>query len=205
MKSRYTYFPPFATAGELTPTEEEASSWLWHSPRLLDWPRNISWLGSRVHARKSAARLWGVDSTGSLIIVEIKIDRGEAPDPFESLVFDVKRRSTNREWTAESLRREWRKWYTSDRSDPHQRRVERSLNRRNDVGNPHPVFFGVVASIRSKFRLSQKATKNLEQLQKRLGDERVLLRVMSATLDAGKLRVQCKAPEGSESGCAVTS
>jgi hypothetical protein len=117
MKSRYACFPPFATAGKLTPSEEEASTWQWKSPRLLDWPRMINWLGSRIDARKSAARLWGIDSSGMLIIVEIKIDRGEASDPFERLVFDVKRPPTNLEWTAESLREQWRKWSARDRSD----------------------------------------------------------------------------------------
>jgi len=188
MKSRYAYFPPFATAGVLTPSEEEASSWLLQSPRLLDWPRKINWLACRIDTRKSASRLWGVDSSGSLIIVEIRIDRGEAPDPFERLVFEFKKQASNREWTAESLRQKWRKWSVMDHSNAS--RVERSLDRRNDTGNPHPVFFGVVASIRSEFHLSPKATKNLQQLQKRVGDERVLLRVMNATLDAQKLRVR---------------
>jgi hypothetical protein len=178
--------------GQLTPSEEFALFWLWDWPRLLGWPLPIVWLRYRIDARRSSARLWGVDSSGSLIIVEIRIDRGEAPDPFDTLVFDVKSSATNREWTAESLRQQWRKWSARKGSDDQDRRVERSLDRRHDIGNPHPVFFGVIGSIRRGFRLSQKAMRNFEQLQKRVGTERVLVRVMSATLDARRLRVQCR-------------
>ena len=159
--------------GHLTPSEKLALVWLLDWPRLLGWPRPIIWLGDRIDAQRAAVRLWGLDSIGTLIIVEIKIDRGEAPDPFESLVFEVESSPTNREWPADSLRQEWRKWIAR---------------------NPHPVLFGVVASIRSRFSLSRKARKNLKQLQQRVGNERVLLRVMSATLDAQKLRVQQRSP-----------
>lgn len=180
--------------GQLTPSEEFALFWLWDWPRLLGWPLPIVWLRYRIDARRSAARLWGIDSSGALIIVEIRIDRGEIPDPFESLVFEVKRPSTNREWTAEALRQKWRKWSVGDRRNTQESRVERSLDRRDDTGNPQPVFFGVVVSIRTGFRLSRKAAKNLQQLQKRVGDERVLLRVMSATIDSEKMRVQQRSP-----------
>jgi hypothetical protein len=160
--------------GQLTPSEKLALFWLWDWPRLLGWPRPIIWLGYRIDTRRSAVRLWGVDSIGTLIIVEIKIDRGEAPDPFESLVFEVESSSTNRKWPTGSLRQEWRKWIAR---------------------NPNPVLFGVVASIRSRFSLSRKARKNLQQLQKRVGDERVLLRVMNATLDSQELLVRQRSPE----------
>lgn len=191
MKKRYAYFSHLATAGELTPTEEAALSWLWDSPQLLDWPRKIHWLWP--HARKSVARLWGIDSNGTLIIVEVRRDRGDAPDPFESLVLEIKSPSIDRDWTAEALSEKWRKCCVSDAlEDAHQRSVKRSLKSRNDVGNPPPVFVGVVASVRSEFRLSSKAQKNREQLRKRVGDERVRFSVISGKFSSRGLRVQCK-------------
>lgn len=159
--------------GHLMPSEKLALVWLLDWPRLLGWPRPIIWLGDRIDAQRSAVRLWGLDSIATLIIVEIKIDRGEAPDPFESLVCEVESSSTNRESPADSLRQEWRNWI---------------------AGNPRPVLFGVVASIRSRFSLSRKAKRNVKQLQKCVGDEHVLLRVMSATIDSEKMRVQQRSP-----------
>lgn len=159
--------------GHLTPSEKLALVWLLDWPRLLGWPRPIIWLGYRIDAQRSAVRLWGLDAIGTLIIVEIKIDRGDAPDPFESLVVEVESSSTDRDGPVDSLRQEWRKWIAR---------------------YPHPVLFGVVASMRSRFSLSRKARKNLKQLQKRVGDERVLLRVMSATLDSQELRVRQRSP-----------
>lgn len=201
MKSRYAYFSSFATTGDLTPTEEEASRWLWDSPRLLDWPRNISWLSSRSEVRRSAARLLGLDSIGSLIVVEIMVDKGEAPNPFESLVFEVKSSSSHRDWTAEVLREKWRKScarHSLDALRICEQRVERKLDLRDALGNPPPVFVGVVATTRLGFRLSPKATKSFEQLQKRVGEERVLLRLISGSLDFRGLRIRCGTPEGNE-------
>ncbi len=193
MKKRYAYFPSFGTAGELTPTEEEASSWLWDSPQLLDWPHKIHWLWPHIDSRRFVARLWGIDSIGTLIIVEIRRDRGDAPDPYERFVFEIKGPSMDRDWTAEALRENWRKCWARvavvDATD--ERSVERLFKRRNKVGNPHPVLFGVIASTRQEFRLSSKARRNFEQLQKRVGDERVRLNVISGTFGARGLRVQC--------------
>jgi len=192
MKKRYAYFSSFTTAGELIPTEEEASSWLWVSPQLLDWPHKIHWLWSQVDSRKSVARLWGIDTTGTLIIVEIRKDRGNAPDPFGDLVLEVKGSSMDRDWTAEALRERWRKcWLGEPLETTHGRSVERLLKRRNNSGNPHPVLVGVVASTQQEFRLSAKAQRNFEQLRKRFGDERVRLRVISGTFNSRGLRVQC--------------
>ena len=192
MKKRYAYFSSFTTGGELTPTEEEASSWLWASPRLLDWPHKLHWLWSHVDSRKSVARLWGIDTTGTLIIVEIRKDRGDAPDPFGDLVLKVKDSSTDRDWTAESLRDRWRKcWLGEPLETAHGRSVERLLKRRDNSGNPHPVLVGVVASTQPDFRLSAKSQRNLDQLRKRFGDERVRLSVISGTFNSRGLRVQC--------------
>lgn len=201
MKNRYAYFSSFATTGDLTPTGEEASRWLWDSPRLLDWPRKLNWLSLRSEARRSAARLTGVDSIGSLMVVEIAVDKGDAPDPFKSLVFEVKSASSQRDWTAEVLREKWRKSCAGRPFDSlgiRERSVERKLDLRDALGNPPPVFVGVVATSRVGFRLSPKAMKNFEQLQKHLGEERVLLRVIGGTLDFRGLRIRCGTPEGDE-------
>lgn len=211
LPSRYAYvLPPIPTVrgrvGELVPSEESTSFWLWQKPELLGWPRNINWLRSRVEARRSAAGLWGIDSTGTLIIVEIRIDRGQAPDPFDNLIVDVKKASMNSDWTAEALQEQWRKCCAKfpcyRDNDAHLRNVERLLGVRHLLGNPLPVVVGLIASVRSEFRLSRKAMKNFEQLQKRFGYERVLVRVINGTLDFRGLRVKCKTPEG---GCAVAS
>ncbi len=159
--------------GRLTPSEELALLWLWDRPWLLGWPRPIIWVGHRIDTRRSVVRLWGIDSIGTAIIVAIKIDRGEAADPLESLIFEVESFSTDRKRLEDSLSDEWRKWFATNRN---------------------PVLFGVVASIRPRFSLSRKAWKTLRELQKRVGDECVLLRVMSATLDSQELRVRQRSP-----------
>ena len=192
MKKRYANFSFIGAAGELTPTEKEATSWLLDSPQLLDWPGKIHWLWSQADPRKSVASLWGIDSVGTLIIVEIRRDRGDAPDPFESLVLEIRKSMVDQDWTAEALREKWRKCLGRERfDDTDLENVERLLKRRNKIGNPHPVLVGVVASTQQEFRLSAKAQRNLEHLRKRFGDERVRLSVISGTFNARGLRVQC--------------
>ena len=159
---------------------------------MLDWPHKLHWLWSHIDSRRSVARLWGIDTTGTLIIVEIKKDRGDAPDPFADLVLDIKDSSMDRDWTAEALRRKWRKcWMGEPLETAHGRSVERLLKRRKNSGNPHPVLVGVVVSTRQQFRLSARAQRNLEQLRKRFGEERVRLSVISGTFSSRGLRVQC--------------
>ena len=220
MTNRYAYFPSLTTAGELTPTEEQAVSWLWSSPRLLAWRLNITWLWSRVDTKRAAASLHGIDSAGSLMRVEINIERGAPPDPFARLVLEMKSATNRRDSTAEVLYEKWRKcrarnscgraakrWfqcrYNADitpADHAYERSVERLLDLRQSLGNPHPVLVGVVGSTRTGFRVAPEARRNFEQLQKRVGDERVLLRVLRGTLDAkGGLRVQCQTSEGGES------
>ena len=192
MRKRYAYFPSFGPSGELTPTEEEAAAWLRNSPQLLNWPRKIHWLWSQVDSRNAIAHLWGIDSIGTLIIVEIRKDLGDSPDPFANLVLELKGRWTVREWNAEAVREKWRKgWPWEPLDGTHQRSVERLLARRSNVGNPHPVLVGVVASTRREFRLSSSARRNVQQLQKCVGDERVRLSIISGTLVPRRLRVQC--------------
>ena len=78
--------------GDLVPSAESVALWLRVWPDLLGWPLRINWLWPRVMdwRRKSRARLWGFDSIASPFIVEIRIDRGDAPDPFEGFVRDIK-------------------------------------------------------------------------------------------------------------------
>ena len=181
--------------GQLAPSEDFALFWLWDWPRLVGWPRNINWLWSSIDARKSAAALTGIDSIASLIRVEIRTDRGDEPDPFEKLVFEVKDGSLNRNSTAESLREKWRKCCSRDAGFAQigwRRNVDRLLELRSDLGNPPPVLVGVVASTRYGFRLSPKTLRNFATLQRHVGHERVLSRVISATLGLGGLRVQCR-------------
>lgn len=199
MKKRYAYVPSFGPAGELTPTEEEAVAWLWDSPHLLNWPHKINWLWSHVDTRKSVARLWGIDSAGTLIIVEIRKDCGDEPDPFANFVLEIKELWTDRDWTAEAVREKWRKCGPREQiDDKRQRSVQRSLKRRNNVGNPHPVLVGVIASTRREFRLSSRAHRNFEKLQKCVGIERVRRSVISGTFRWNGLRVQCTTFDGND-------
>lgn len=191
MKKKYAHIPEIGAAGELTPTEEEAASWLLREPQLLDWPNEIYWLW-QVDQSKYVARLWGVDSIGTLIIVEIRRDRGDAPDPYEGFVFEIKSGWMDRDWTAEVLLDYWKKHWAEERfADPHARSIERSLNRRARIGNPPPVLIGVITSTQTDFQLSSKARRNFERLQKRVGHERVRLSVISGTFGDRGLRVQC--------------
>ncbi len=192
MRKRYTHIPAIGAAGELTPTEEEASSWLLDSPHLLDWPHEIHWL-FQMDERNYVARLWGVDTIGTLIIVEIRRDRGDAPDPFEGFVFEIRSGWMDHDWTAEVLLKKWRKYWKAQPCVPaNARKIEKALRRRAKVGNPHPVLIGVIGSTKSGFRLSSKARKSFEQLQKRVGHERVRLSVIRGTFGGERgLRVQC--------------
>lgn len=193
MKKRYAYLLYSGTAGELTPTEEEAASWLLNKPHLLNWPNDIYWLWPEVDQRKYVARLVGIDSSGTLIIVEIRRDRGDAPDPYEGFVFEIRSGWMDCDWTAEVLLEIWRKYWEGQPCAPaNARKIEKALKRRARVGNPHPVLIGVIASTQSDFRLSAKARKSFEQLQKRVGHERVRLSVISGTFGGERgFRVQC--------------
>jgi hypothetical protein len=56
---------------------------MWAWPQLLGWPRKINWLFSPVVGnKKHPGDLWGLDSDGDLLVVETKLDRGHAQDPF---------------------------------------------------------------------------------------------------------------------------
>ncbi|SRR6266567_2237700 len=114
LPTRYAFCaPPIAeprrTFGEIIPSEESASLWLWAWPRLLGWPRRINWLFSPVVGNKKyPGDLWGIDSAGHLIIVETKINRGAAlQNPFEDFVPYTRSNANNRLWSAETLFNRW--------------------------------------------------------------------------------------------------
>lgn len=200
MRKRNAHIHTITAAGELTPTEEQAAAWLLHKPELLDWPNDIYWLWPSVEQRKYVARLLGIDPSGTLIVVEIRRDRGDAPDPYESFVFEIRSGWMDRDWTAEVLLEEWRRYLKRQPCAPaNAGKVEKALKRRAKIGNPHPVLIGVIASTKTGFRLSAKARKSFEQLQKRVGHERVRLSVIRGTFGGERgLRVQCITFDGND-------
>ena len=182
---RYAYFPKpiHDVFGELVPNTKSIASWLWAKPRLLGWRLDIHWLWS------SPSSLFGLDQTGSLIIVRI------GPNPFEEFAADIKNAAMNHNWSEAALRAEWVKRGSGTRmdcNDSYRRSVDKCLKLRERSGNPLPVFFGVVASSRLDLDLSRKAQRNLATIQKRVGNERAGLRVISARIGSTQVRVQCR-------------
>jgi len=96
--------------GDLIPSEESATFWLWVWPELLGWPDAITWLFSPVvgHVRYPGD-LWGVDGEGRLLIVETKLQRrGHGPqDPFGQFVDYCRATTAAKLWQAASLREHW--------------------------------------------------------------------------------------------------
>lgn len=101
---------------EVNPSEESVLFWLWAWHRLLGWSRSISWLRSPIvdPRSKSPGYLAGVDSTGSLILVNTIIERGAALDPFESFSAYIKNASINGDLTAEVLHAKWLNYAARD-------------------------------------------------------------------------------------------
>jgi hypothetical protein len=189
---RYASFPKplHDVVGRLVPNKESIVSWLWARPRLLGWRLDIHWLWS------SPASFYGLDQTGSLIIVRIGIDDGTGPNPFEKSASEIKSAVMNRSWSAKALRSKWRTQFGPDRFDRGDySRVDKCLKLRERSGNPFPVFFGLVASSRPDFGLSRMAGRNLASIQKQVGEERAGLRVISASIGSTVMRVQCRTPE----------
>jgi hypothetical protein len=76
----------FSRSGELVDVEEVGTLWLWAWPELLQWPAPISWLFSPVTGNAVwPGDLWGIDSTGRLLIVETKLALTPV-DPFEDFL-----------------------------------------------------------------------------------------------------------------------
>ncbi|HEU4869940.1 MAG TPA: hypothetical protein VFT08_03755 [Pyrinomonadaceae bacterium] len=190
---RYAHFPKplHDVVGELIPNKKSVTSWLLAKPGLLGWRLDIHWLWS------SPASLYGLDRIGSLIIVRIVIDDGTDPNPFKNSAAEITSATINRSWSASALRPKWLtqlgpdRFHSSDYSN-----VDKCLKLRERSGNPFPVFFGLVASSRSDFGLSWRARKDLGSIQKRAGDERAGVRVISASISSTRMRVQCRTPEG---------
>ena len=63
--------------------EEEALIWLWWRPDLLGWPRTLEWVDSPRCDPARRGDLWGIDSSGRLVIIEAV--HGTAADPFARL------------------------------------------------------------------------------------------------------------------------
>jgi len=100
---------PRRTFGDIIPSEESVSLWLWAWPRLLGWPRRINWLFSPVVGNKKyPGDVWGIDSAGRLIIVETKINSGaRLQNPFEDFVPYTKSNANSHLWSTETLFNRW--------------------------------------------------------------------------------------------------
>lgn len=93
--------------------EEEAIIWLWAKPSIFPWKRPLAWLFSPVTGKhRWPGDLWGIDSSGDLIILENK--RGDKKDPFEDFV-DYAEKSHD-EITAKNLRGKWEEQYVWEKA-----------------------------------------------------------------------------------------
>lgn len=192
----------FCVLGDLIPTSESAVRWLCTWPALLGWKRRIYWLFLRVSdspGKKARFTLWGIDSSGYLIIVEI-LNRTEAPrDAFRSFVSRFKAFSDHRTWSTRELRARWRDYLSSDRDLPDEfstsckREVELAFAKRQAAGNPPPILIVVVAC-RADFRLSDNGFKNLLFLEKLAGSSRVVLRAINGRFGRRGVRINCWTP-----------
>ena len=192
----------FCVLGDLIPTSESAARWLCAWPALLGWKRRINWLFLRVFDspnKKACYNLWGIDSSGRLIIVEIRTNPTEGPrDPFKGLVSSFKARG----WSTRELRARWREYFRSDRdladrlSTNYKRDVELAFAKRQAAGNPPPTLVVVVAC-RADFRLSEKGFKNLLFLEKLAGSSRVALRAINGRFGRRGMRINCWTPRSS--------
>ena len=185
--------------GDLIPTSRSAAFWLRAWPRLLGWKRRVNWLRVSDSAKKSQ-NLWGIDSAGNLIIVEIRTHRGETlRDPFASLTAHLKTHDDQRAWSTRELRAIW---HDSFRSAPQvvavtatdKRDVEEAFVKRQAAGNPPPILVVLVSSARCEFRLSDEGLKNLLLLEKLAGSARVALRAISGRFGFRGIRIHCWTP-----------
>lgn len=93
--------------------EEEAIIWLWAKPAIFPWKRPLAWLFSPVTGKhRWPGDLWGIDSSGDLIILENK--RGDKKDPFEDFVQYAEK--SHDETTAKNLIEKWEKQYKSEKA-----------------------------------------------------------------------------------------
>jgi hypothetical protein len=79
-------------------------------------------------------------------------------------------------------------------SGAYERAVLRSLHRREEAGEPGPVFVGLVAFERSARILTASGERSMTALQRLVGDSRVVLRALSASAESKGLRIRCWTP-----------
>ena len=187
------------------PSSRSAVLWLRAWPRLLGWKRRVNWLRVSDSAKRSQ-NLWGIDSAGNLIIVEIRTNRGETlRDPFASLTSHLKTHDHQRAWSTKELRATW---HESSRSAQHvlpltfaeNQDVEEAFVKRQAAGNPPPILVVLVSSVRCEFRLSDEGLKNLLLLEKLAGSAKVALRAISGRFGLRGIRIHCWSPRPSASG-----
>lgn len=94
----------------ILPTEESASLPLWAYPGLLGWPRSVNWIISPVVGNdRYPGDLWGLDSRGDLLIVEMKLHRSRRQDPFADFVPYASSGTAEGRWRASPLEEYWRR------------------------------------------------------------------------------------------------
>lgn len=186
--------------GDLSPSSRSATRWLckWH--RLLGWKRRVYWLRVSDSAKKSTQNLWGIDSAGNLLIVEVRTDRGEAlRDPFKGLVSHFKNHGDRRCWSTRELRATWQEFVRTepaviDAPSAYEDKVEEAFVRRQAAGNPSPIMLVLLSAARYEFRLSDEGLKNLLFLETLAGSARVALRVINGRLGVRGIRINCWSP-----------
>jgi hypothetical protein len=191
-------------SGDIIPSPESAAHWVWTWPRLLGWKRSITWLFLPVFDSLGRAHwsLWGIDSAGWLIIVELESSRGQfLKDPFKNFVSHVRTRYDSRALTTRELRAMWHAYLKTHRTVQHKRltaaykqAVEHAFALRQAAGNPPPVFVALVAAGGTEVCFSEDGVKNLLLLQELVGSSRVLLRSISGSLRPKRLRIECWSP-----------
>lgn len=236
--------------GELIPSEESASLWLWAWPRLLGWPRSLHWLFSPVVGNKRyPGDLWGIDSWGNLLIVETKLARTQGgQDPFADFVPYSTSKEAKQLWQTAELNERWTRLVADERfflkghfrtisiqrplrgtypgvlpysrhrdavwrwqalyrtkispqfaSYRYDRAIRRSLRIREKVGNPPPVFVGLIAIAGiSNPRLSSAGQGALTALWKRVGPNRIVLRAIQVRKYETGLRIHSWTPPYAE-------
>lgn len=186
--------------GDLIPSCQAAVFWLLVWPELLGWKRRIYWLRVSDSTGRSGRCLWGIDSAGNLIIVEIRISRGATlRDPFKSLTGHLKT-YCERAWSARELRAIFHDCLRSkqamacDTASTYERDVEAAFIKRQAAGNPPPVLVVMMRSAQCEFRLSEEGLKNLLLLETLAGSAKVALRAISGRFGVRGIRIRCWSP-----------